>query len=59
MPSQIYLMLFISCLMGIAFGLIFGLFDVEDESFYTLRLALLKEENYCYPIGLILGGVGG
>ena len=45
--------------MGIAFGLIFGLMDVEDASLYHLRLVLLKEENYCYPIGLILGAVAG
>ena len=45
--------------METTFGLIFGLMDVEDEHFYHLRLALMKEEHYCYPIGLIFGAVAG
>ena len=45
--------------MGIAFGLIFGLLDIEDESLYHLRFALMKEETYCYPIGFALGAIAG
>ena len=58
-PPQIYLIVFVSTLMGIAFGMIFGMLDVEDEAFYHLRFALMKEENYCYPIGFTLGAVAG
>lgn len=30
--------------------------DVEDEVSYKIRLALLREERYCYPVGAVLGG---
>ena len=45
--------------MGLLFGLIFGLLDVEDASIFNIRKELFKEENYCIPIGLILGAIAG
>lgn len=45
--------------MGMLFGLIFGFMDVEDQDLYDFRLALINEESYCYPIGLVIGGVCG
>lgn len=45
--------------MGLLFGLIFGLLDVEDASIYHIKQALLKEENYCLPIGIVLGAIAG
>ncbi|KAF4674545.1 hypothetical protein FOL47_009071 [Perkinsus chesapeaki] len=57
--SQVYLVLFIALIMGGTFGFIFGVMDVEDEVQYQVRLALLREEHYCYPIGALLGGIGG
>eukprot|EP00928_Gymnodinium_smaydae_P022090 TRINITY_DN18661_c1_g2_i1.p1 TRINITY_DN18661_c1_g2~~TRINITY_DN18661_c1_g2_i1.p1 ORF type:complete len:233 (-),score=56.13 TRINITY_DN18661_c1_g2_i1:104-802(-) len=57
--SQIYMVLATALVMGGVFGLIFGLMDVEDEMSYQIRLALLREERYCYPVGGILGGVVG
>ena len=44
-------------LMGGIFGAIFGFMGVEQEVSYHVRLALLREENYCYPIGAILGAI--
>lgn len=57
--SQVYLVLGISLVKGALFGFIFGIMDVEDEVAYHIRLALLREEHYCYPIGGILGAMAG
>jgi hypothetical protein len=45
--------------MGLLFGLIFGIMDIEDASVYHIKQELLKEENYCIPIGLLLGAIAG
>ena len=29
----------------------------QDEVSYQIRLALLREERYCYPVGALLGGL--
>lgn len=57
--SQVYMVLTTALIMGGLFGLVFGVMDVEDEVSYQIRLALLREERYCYPVGAILGGVVG
>jgi len=57
--AQVYTVLASSLLMGCLFGFIFGVMDVEDEVSYQIRLALLREEHYCYPFGAILGGAVG
>ena len=55
-PRQVYLILGVSVVMGAAFGFIFGFLDVEDASRgWNLRQALINEEKYCYPLGLVLG----
>jgi len=45
--------------MGLLFGTIFGLMDMEDVSFHYLKVMLMKEENYCLPIGIVCGGISG
>jgi hypothetical protein len=45
--------------MGLLFGTIFGIMDMEEVTFKYLRDMLLKEENYCIPIGVICGGMMG
>eukprot|EP00933_Yihiella_yeosuensis_P005778 TRINITY_DN110366_c0_g1_i1.p1 TRINITY_DN110366_c0_g1~~TRINITY_DN110366_c0_g1_i1.p1 ORF type:complete len:242 (+),score=37.62 TRINITY_DN110366_c0_g1_i1:96-821(+) len=57
--SQVYMVLACALVMGGLFGLIFGVMDVEDELSYQIRLALLREEKYCYPVGALLGGIVG
>lgn len=58
--SQVYLVLMVALVMGGTFGtFIFGAMDVEDEVSYQIRLALLREEHYCYPLGAVLGGAAG
>merc|ERR1712087_1096938 len=57
--AQVYMILTTALIMGALFGLIFGVMDVEDEVSYQIRLALLREERYCYPVGGVLGGVVG
>jgi len=57
--AQVYMVLATALVMGGLFGLIFGCMDVEDEVSYQIRLALLREERYCYPVGAILGGLVG
>jgi hypothetical protein len=56
---QVYLIMTIAMVMGATFGFIFGVMDIEDEIQYQVRLALLKEERTCIPIGAILGAVAG
>ena len=45
--------------MGFIYGIIFGWMDVEDAISYKLEIALLREESYCWPIGIVLGGFCG
>jgi hypothetical protein len=45
--------------MGLAFGSIFGIMDMEDVSIRYIKDMLMKEENYCLPIGIICGGICG
>eukprot|EP00455_Lapot_gusevi_P020193 TRINITY_DN2145_c0_g1_i2.p2 TRINITY_DN2145_c0_g1~~TRINITY_DN2145_c0_g1_i2.p2 ORF type:complete len:237 (+),score=59.26 TRINITY_DN2145_c0_g1_i2:74-784(+) len=55
--TQVYLLAASALAMGSVFGLIFGLLDVEDEKLGSLRVALLREQSICYPIGVVLGGL--
>eukprot|EP00928_Gymnodinium_smaydae_P086319 TRINITY_DN7034_c1_g3_i1.p1 TRINITY_DN7034_c1_g3~~TRINITY_DN7034_c1_g3_i1.p1 ORF type:complete len:236 (+),score=53.13 TRINITY_DN7034_c1_g3_i1:151-858(+) len=57
--QQVYLVLVVSLAMGVAFGFTFGFLDVEDEQVYHIRVALMREEHYCYPMGIVLGAVAG
>lgn len=45
--------------MGFLFGIIFGIMDIEDVATRQIKQYLMKEENYCIPIGIILGGIAG
>jgi len=58
-PRQIQLVLIIALIMGATFGFIFGLMDIEDAVQYQIRLKLLKQEHYCFPIGGLLGCIAG
>ena len=49
----------LSIIMGSIYGLIFGLMDIEDATKLNVRLLLLREEKYCFYIGILLGGIGG
>jgi len=55
--SQVYLVVTTAMLMGFIFGLIFGLLDVEDETLSNIKMALMREESICYPIGAVMGGI--
>lgn len=57
--QQVYLVLVVSLAMGVVFGFTFGLLDVEDEKAHHIKVALLREEQYCYPMGAILGAFAG
>lgn len=54
---QVILIVSSAIIMGSIFGLIFGLLDVANEVSYHVRLSLLRDEEYCYPIGGIFGGL--
>lgn len=56
--TQVYLVVTTAILMGFSFGMIFGLLDVEDEKISHLRVALMREQSICYPVGAVLGGLG-
>eukprot|EP00397_Hematodinium_sp_SG-2012_P049282 GEMP01056787.1.p1 GENE.GEMP01056787.1~~GEMP01056787.1.p1 ORF type:complete len:225 (+),score=24.92 GEMP01056787.1:77-751(+) len=56
---QIQLVLLVALIMGGIFGFIFGLMDIEDAVQYQIRLRLLKQEHYCFPIGGLLGSFAG
>jgi hypothetical protein len=45
--------------MGLSFGSIFGILDMEDVSIKFIKDMLVKEENYCVPIGILCGGLAG
>lgn len=45
--------------MGLSFGAIFGLMDMEEVSIRFLKDMLMREENYCVPIGVVCGGLAG
>lgn len=57
--SQVYVIMLSTVTMGACFGFIFGWMNVEESQGAAVRFALLKEERYCYPIGLILGFLAG
>lgn len=57
--DQVHLILLTSIVMGACFGMVFGLMDVEDQRGLQLRDALIEDEEYCIPIGVVLGGVAG
>lgn len=45
--------------MGMLFGAIFGIMDMEDVSNRHLKEYLMREENYCIPIGVVFGAISG
>jgi len=53
--AQVHLVVAVSALMGLCFGFVFGALDVEDESEATMKIALLRTESVCYPLGALLG----
>lgn len=55
--AQIYLVVVTAVSMGLCFGFVFGLLDVEDEKLSHIKVALLREESICYPIGALLGAL--
>jgi len=46
-------------MLGVIYGLIFGIMDLEDLSRNYLKAAFVKEQNYCIPIGLGFGCITG
>lgn len=53
--NSVLLILISSCATGAAWGLIFGLLDAEDDP--DMRHALIRDEWFCAPLGLIVGGL--
>ena len=45
--------------MGMLFGTIFGLMDMEDIPIQIIKKVLVREEYYCIPIGVLCGGIAG
>jgi hypothetical protein len=45
--------------MGLSFGFIFGIIDMEEVSLKYIKEMLLKDQKYCVPIGIICGGLAG
>ena len=46
-------------MLGVIYGLIFGIMDLEDLSKNYLKATFVKEQNYCIPIGLGFGCITG
>ena len=57
--QQVYLLTGIAILMGFLYGILFGIMDVEDASIFKMKVVAMKDQKYCYPIGIILGFIGG
>lgn len=53
--QQIYLLTFGSILMGFLYGIIFGILDVQDVDIFRMKIVAMKDQAYCYPIGIALG----
>lgn len=45
--------------MGLFYGLVFGVFDVEDSTPYDLQINLIQDEYSCLPVAAGLGWLGG
>ncbi|KAL4475454.1 hypothetical protein ABPG72_022089 [Tetrahymena utriculariae] len=58
-PKQIAVTLFLSVVMGLFYGIIFSIFDLEDQRGAKLDSQLIQDEYYCIPIASTLGFVGG
>jgi hypothetical protein len=56
---QIIWVLGVSVIMGLIYGFIFGLMDVEDSKRFEIQLNLVNEEYACLPFAGFLGFVGG
>ena len=57
--DEIISIILASCLAGMFYGFIFGLMDIEDIEDKSLLRHLIKEENYCIPIGAFFGLISG
>lgn len=55
--EQVHLILATSVFMGVVFGFVFGMLDVEDVEIAHLRLAFMRDQSICYPIGAALGAI--
>jgi len=58
-PYQLYVLVILSITMGSIYGLLFGLMDIEDANKMNIKMLLMKEEGYCFYIGIVLGAIGG
>eukprot|EP00948_MAST-09A_sp_MAST-9A-sp1_P002780 g2780.t1 len=58
-PMQIYIILVSSTLMGIIFGCLFGLLDIEDSTRFTIRMNIIRDEMLCLPGAVVIGGISG
>ena len=56
---QVYLLAGTAAIMGLLYGLIFGVMDVEDATMHRLAMLAMKDESYCYPIGIFIGFLAG
>ncbi len=45
--------------MGLAFGMVFGIMDMEEVAIRFIQEMLVREENYCIPIGVVCGALAG
>ncbi len=59
MGNQYSFILVVSCLLGVIYGLIFSIMDLEDLSKTFFKAAFIKEQNICIPIGLGFGCITG
>jgi hypothetical protein len=57
--EQLLAVIMLAGMMGLTFGVIFGVMDYEDEDVYHKKLDLMKEEGYCLPIGGAFGFLSG
>ena len=55
-PSQICLVLVVTVALGLVFGIVFGMYDVEDDS---SEIRWHKDNETTFPMGMIGGGLTG
>eukprot|EP01068_Selenidium_serpulae_P005552 Selendium_serpulae@DN4077_c1_g1_i2.p1 len=57
--QQVNMVVLVALVLGAIFGFIFGALDVAEENRYHVKLALMREEHLCLPLGLLVGGMAG
>lgn len=46
-------------MVGILYGVVFGLMDINQLSKGVTKMKFIKDQNFCFPIGIGFGCISG